>query len=62
MGKGHPFTVEVREHSEDELRFGWKIFERGTAFEESICILCDKERSRGRWPKGRASARHARAT
>jgi hypothetical protein len=36
MGNDHPFTVEIREHPQDELRFGWKIFESGTTFDESV--------------------------
>jgi len=42
MGKDHPFTVEVREHPQDELRFGWKIFESGTAFEESVASFATR--------------------
>ena len=42
MGKDHPFTVEVREHPQDELRFGWKIFESGNAFHESVIYFATR--------------------
>jgi hypothetical protein len=42
MGDDHPFTVEVREHPRDELRFGWKIFESGTAFDESVASFATR--------------------
>jgi hypothetical protein len=35
MGQDHPFTVEIREHLNEERRFGWKIFENGKARDES---------------------------
>jgi hypothetical protein len=42
MGNDHPFTVEVREHPHHELRFGWKIFESGMAFEESVASFATR--------------------
>jgi len=42
MGDDHPFTVEVREHPRDELRFGRKIFESGTAFDESVASFATR--------------------
>jgi hypothetical protein len=42
MGKEHPFTVEIREHPQDELRFGRKIFERGTTFDESVASFATR--------------------
>jgi hypothetical protein len=35
MSNDHPFTVEICEHPQDELRFGWEIFESGRALDES---------------------------
>jgi hypothetical protein len=35
MGQDHPFTVEIREHLNEERRFGWNIFENGKARDES---------------------------
>ena len=40
MGKDHHFTVEVREHP--ELRFGWKIFDNGTTFDESVASFATR--------------------
>ena len=47
MGNDHPFTVEIREHPQDELRFGWKIFESGTTFDESVASFATRRGSRG---------------
>jgi hypothetical protein len=35
MGQDHPFTVVIREHLNEERRYGWKIFENGKARDES---------------------------
>jgi hypothetical protein len=42
MGNDHSFTVEIREHPHDQLRFGWKIFERGTTFDESVASFATR--------------------
>jgi hypothetical protein len=42
MSKDHSFTVEVREHPQAELRFGWKIFESGTVFDESVASFATR--------------------
>jgi hypothetical protein len=42
MDNDHLFTVEIRKHPQDELRFGWKIFESGNAFHESVIYFATR--------------------
>jgi hypothetical protein len=42
MGNDHPFTVEIREHLNEDRRYGWKIFEDGKARDESLVAFATK--------------------
>jgi hypothetical protein len=42
MGEDHPYTVEIREHSNEERCYGWRIFEAGKTRDESVSHFSTK--------------------